>query len=294
MKIIATLLAVLVFFFSGLANGSDSRTLKGEFSISVRSGEGRNYPGGRAWYVVNKFGQNPDIDTAADEDLWDCPQLGADIIYPFMSTASTLYVSSDSDVDAAATTIDVVGLDANWDLQTETVTLGSDAGTGTTSVIVGAASDWIRVTSVRNSGGTATIGNVYVHDGTDAGGDGIPDDLSDVRGCFLIAHQRSEMVVYSVPRNFSGLIKAWNYGITPAAAGAAKAIDFHMKVREFGGVFQVRNVRGVITTGTSVALEPAEFGVMLEGKSDLVIHGLNASANDVNAFSSLDVLLMPK
>lgn len=293
MRITAILIAALVILFSGSAHGANDDNARDEFATSIVLGENTSV-GGRTWNVVNKFGQNPDIDTAADEDVWDCPELGADALYPFLTTASTLYVSSDSDADAAATTIDVVGLDANWDLQTETVTLGSDAGFGTTSVIVGAASDWIRVTSVRNSGGTATAGNVYVHDGADAGGDGIPDDLSDVRGCFLIAHQRSEMSIYSVPRNYVGIIRNWTYGITPASTGATKAIDFHMRVREFGGVFQVRNVRGLLTTGTSLVVEATPLGIMLPAKSDIAIRGLNASANDVNAFWSFDVVTVPR
>lgn len=296
--ILATLLVVAfgtasVSILSHGGSGRSSPTDIGrEFRIALALGD--VYSGSRAWSIVNKFGQNPDVDTAADEDIWDCPQLNALNEYPFLPSASTLYVSSDSDSDAAATTITVVGLDANWDPQMESVVLGSDAGTGTTSVQVGGASDWIRVTSVRNTGAAITVGNVYVHDGVDAGGDGIPDTLGDIRGCFLKEIQRSKMAIVSVPRNHVGLFRMWHYGLTPAKTGANKELDLRVRVREFGGIFQVRGTRGLMATGTSAMVEAMEFGPPIAAKSDLVIRAENANVNDINVFSAFDVIIVPR
>lgn len=52
------------------------------YSASLASGVLRNLPGGdvlrSGWFVVNKFGNNPDIGTATGPmDVWDGPSLGA-------------------------------------------------------------------------------------------------------------------------------------------------------------------------------------------------------------------------
>ena len=85
-----------------------------------------------------KFGRNGDIDTGAEEDVIN---QGGNIFYP--TTARTLsIVSADENDDSGSTgceSVTVVGLDANYDVATETVTLD-----GTTPVVT--TTSFIRAT----------------------------------------------------------------------------------------------------------------------------------------------------
>jgi len=77
-------------------------------------------------FIVNKFGRNSDIDTAAEETIWANGGM-----YTFPTAAQTLdVVSSDANDTSAGTgarTVEIQGLDGSYDAVTETVTM-----TGTT------------------------------------------------------------------------------------------------------------------------------------------------------------------
>ena len=81
----------------------------------------------RGAFHVIKFGTNNDVDGSL-ETIWDAGGL-----YTYLTTATTVTVTStDSDDSASgsgARTITVEGLDANYDLVSETLTVGGSAGT---------------------------------------------------------------------------------------------------------------------------------------------------------------------
>ncbi len=91
--------------------------------------------------TIFKFGFNPDID-ASLETVW--AQGG---LYTYLSSASTLYISSSSTADTAAGTgarnVTVFGLDADWNEVSVTVDLS-----GYTGVQLGTASNLIRVNRI--------------------------------------------------------------------------------------------------------------------------------------------------
>lgn len=94
-----------------------------DFSYNVSSGEevGKS--------IVNKFGGGCDAVTDTVTDVWDYGDTVP--VYPWPTTATITYISQK--VDQAAmrgATIEVQGLDANWDLSTQTIDLdGSDTTT---------------------------------------------------------------------------------------------------------------------------------------------------------------------
>ena len=100
---------------------------------------------------IFKFGFNPDIDNAL-ETVW--AQGG---LYTYLTSASTLYVSSSSANDTAAGTgaqnVTISGLDADYNEVSVTVDLN-----GQTAVQLGLANNWIRVNRgvVNTSGTTGT------------------------------------------------------------------------------------------------------------------------------------------
>ena len=109
---------------------------------------------------IFKFGFNPDIDDSL-ETIW--AQGG---LYSYLSSATTLYISSSSTADDAAgtgaRTATVSGLDANYDEVSVTVDLDGQNG-----VQLGSASNWIRVNRVTvNTAGSGgqNAGVIYVGD----------------------------------------------------------------------------------------------------------------------------------
>jgi len=141
--------------------------------------------------VIHKFGRN-DEPTAAD-DVWDCSEtaIGGPAVYPFQSSAFSLYASSDNAGDTSQT-ITVEGLDANWERVQEDVDLD-----GQNFELVGTASNWLRVFRAYNASATALLGNVYL--GLDATGTlGVPTNVATtLQACIQIGNGQTLMAIYT-------------------------------------------------------------------------------------------------
>lgn len=83
-------------------------------------------------YEINKFGRNPDVDAAAIETVWSAGGL-----YQWLTVDEPLTIASDSADDNAngvgLRTIELQGLDINWNEIEETVTLDGLTPVTTTS-----------------------------------------------------------------------------------------------------------------------------------------------------------------
>lgn len=95
-----------------------------DFYLAVAKGDFTGYS------KVSKFGRNASVKSSGYETIWDGSNL-----YPWPTAAETLEVaSSDNDDTSAGTgarTVEIQGLDSNWDPLTETVTMngGTDVTT---------------------------------------------------------------------------------------------------------------------------------------------------------------------
>ena len=119
-----------------------------DFFIAVAKGDYTGYSN------VSKFGRNPSVKSADYETLWDGSNL-----YPWPTAAETLnVVSTDADDSSSGTgarTVEIEGLDSNWDVLTETVSMN-----GTTNVTT--INSFLRVYRVR----VVTAGSTGVNEGT--------------------------------------------------------------------------------------------------------------------------------
>jgi len=84
------------------------------FGVSIQRGDINNFSG------IQKFGYNGSVGTSF-ETIWDG---GGD--YTFISSAGTATATS-SDTDDNTGTVEIQGLDSNYDLATETLTIGGSA-----------------------------------------------------------------------------------------------------------------------------------------------------------------------
>ena len=77
-------------------------------------------------YSVNKFGYNSDVPSNAFETVWDGSNL-----YTYVSTPGVATVTSTDTTDDNGGTVQVFGLDNNYNLVDETLTIGGAAGSVT-------------------------------------------------------------------------------------------------------------------------------------------------------------------
>lgn len=206
-----------------------------------------NVPGHTA---VRKFGHNSTVG-ATLEEVWDYS-----ISYTYMTTASTLYLSSDDAGDTQP--YEIQGLDSLWNYQTVT-----QEANGLTFVEI--PGEWIRVFRVKNVGTTDNAGNIYVSDdNTDAGGDGIPDTASSVKAMITAGLNQTLMAIWAVP---DGNTKAYLTKFY-AATSSQKATEVHLYVRPYGGVFQIKKLITIFAGYSEISYD---FPLPIPAKSDVII-----------------------
>ena len=170
---------------------------------------------------VSKFGSNP-ATSSSDDTIWE---RGGDINWP--ATASVMKVSSSDDADNGGTatgmlTVTIEGLDANWDLQSETVTL---KGT-TDTVTVGSYIRVFRAYGATFGSGLTNAGVIYVYTGADTAG--VPDVATTIYTTIAVGAGQTLQAAYSTPRNYVGYL----INTTASSSGAGPVtVACKLKVR---------------------------------------------------------------
>jgi len=224
---------------------------------------------------VEKFGENSDIDTAtAPEDIWS---YGG--IYTFSTTADIDSISSSSGSDT--TEITVQGLDENWALATQVVTLSGQTRVALTTPLIRCFRAW-------NSNSTDLVGTVYIYvNGSITGG--VPDTASDVRAIISIGAGQTEMCIYTVPAGKTGYF----YGgyVSMSRVGNNSAV-FTSRVRTFGGVFRVASRIACIGAGKSSWDYRYPFPLPLPEKTDILLRCDEVDANGSGVSGGFTILLI--
>jgi hypothetical protein len=199
----------------------DSEDLK-DFFLEVAKG---NIP---KYSFIAKFGATPEIDADDFETVWDVPKAA----YPWPTSAQTTTVSSNDTSDTSggtgARTIEVQGLDGNWDFQKETVTMN-----GTSNVTL--STQFFRVFRIK----VLTAGSQGTNDG-----DIDVKHGSTVIGRITEAVGQSLMAVFTIGRNQKGYLYEWHSEIGPKIGGTAdKTGRSYLQARTDGSVFQTKDYR---------------------------------------------------
>ncbi len=201
---------------------------------------------------MNKFGRNPDVG-ATQETAW-----GAGGLYPWPTSAEILKVSSsdaDDDGDPAgngARTIQLYGLDADYALQNETITMNGQASVAT-------ANSYIRVfrATVLSAGDSGwNEGTISVKNNADA------------VTLLTIEPKMSQtlMALFTIPAGYTGYILSWY-----VATGLAKVTSALLCVRPFGQVFQLKRY---IELYQSSYQERFDFPNPIPEKSDITLRAM--------------------
>jgi hypothetical protein len=225
-----------------------------------------------------KFGFNPLVVDSL-ETVW--AQGG---LYTYLSSASTLYISSSStDDDVAGTgarTATVSGLDANYNEVSVTVDLD-----GQTGVQLGDASNWIRVNRIivdtAGSGGQ-NAGVIYVGDEASPSS-GVP---SNKYATVAIGDNQTLMALWTVPRGYTAYLHETH--ITVATEANNKYAIVTVLAKPEGGVF---NIKDKFTTVLDTVTQKYNFPLKFSEKTDIEVRAIGSSSNANIAISAgLDIV----
>jgi hypothetical protein len=188
---------------------------------------------------VYKFGNNPAVANSV-ETVWSEGGL-----YSYLSAATVLKVSSSSTNDASAgtgaRTVELFGLDGDYNEISETVTLNGQTAVNTTQ-------SYLRINRmiVRSAGsGEANAGNIYAGTGTVT--TGVP---ANKYATIAVGDNQTLMGLWTVPAGYTAYLL--QYDVSNGTTSNTPAVcKLSLVARPHGEVFQVKDVKS-LTTGMHI------------------------------------------
>ena len=220
-----------------------------------------------------KFGFNSDIDDSL-ETVW--AQGG---LYSHPSSASTMTVSSSSTADTSAgtgaRTVEIFGLDSDYNEVSETITLNGQTAVTTTNT-------YIRMNRavVRSAGsGEQNAGVIYVGTGTVTAG--VP---ANKYATIAVGDNQTLMCVWTVPAGYTAYLSQTD--VTVATTQNNKYCTTSIVARPYGEVFQVKDR---FVKAESSHTQTYSFPLEFTEKTDIEIRAIGDSAGaDIAISAGLD------
>lgn len=216
---------------------------------------------------IFKFGNNTTVGNSL-ETIW-----AEGGLYSYLSAATVLKVSSSSTADTSAgtgaRTVELFGLDTDYNEINETITLNGQTAVNTTK-------EYLRINRmiVRSAGsGGANAGVIYAGTGTVT--TGVPANVyASVNG--VTGANQSLMALWTVPAGYTAYLLQYDIsnGTTSNTPAVCKLI---LAVRPYGEVFQSKDVKS-LTTGMHIE-ETFPIPIKIEEKSDIEVRALSSSAS---------------
>lgn len=222
--------------------------------------------------IVNKFGTNSDIDTATvPEDIWE----GGGPYTGFASNAETLQVFSSSASDTSAgvglRTLRITGLDSNYNVISETVTLN-----GVTPVTT--SQSFLRAHTATGLTGDANVGDITIRQST---------TTTNVMLTMLAGRAQSNCSAYTIPAGYTAYMRFLHVSVRGSVTAS---LDGYIWTRTFGQIFRSRRP---FTSTSSYRLQDYIYGgLSFSEKSDIVLRISSSSANNVSLNGGYDLLLI--
>ena len=213
--------------------------------------------------LIHKFGANYDIDdTSTPETVWSVSNA-----YPWdsLATDQTLYCLSTAAGDT--NDLEIQGLDANWNLQTEVITL-----TGTTAVTT--TNTFLRVFRMRYLGTSANTGTVTVR---------VTSGTGTIVGQIDADIGQTLMAIYSVPAGHTAYLMG---GDITVDANKVAQLDF--KIRLFGEFFRTQHTAEV----TGIYDKTFRMPLPIPEKSDIDVMVSTVASPNTRASANFDLILV--
>lgn len=206
---------------------------------------------------VNKFGHNSAVGITAWETVWD-----GNNTYTYIDTAGTATVTS-SDSDDNGGTVKVSGLDANYQLIDETLTIGGSAGTKSFYRV-------FRAQMVTANTGTENQGTVTV--------------TVDSKSAAIISPEIGQtlMAVYTIPRGYKGYL-------LQVDTGSSKDLEHEIRfvIKHNGGVWNTKSYH--TQRGGFTALK-FEIPIEIPAEADVEVKAIASATSSVSA--GFEILLV--
>lgn len=235
--------------------------------------------------VVNKFGRNVDVDTGTvPEDLF-YHATGATTYAGFPSTGSAEQLEvfsgsvNDTSAGSGARTVTVFGLDSNYNMISETITLN-----GTTSVF--STQSFIRA----HTAYVATSGGTVANSNTNAGDITIRMRTTTTVVFLIIptGYNQTNNAGYTIPAGYTGILKRIHGGIR---SNLASVVEVALWVRQYGKAPRLR--RPTTMTNTGELDDTMWGGIVFPEKTDLHIRITSASTSNLEVVGGYDLLIVP-
>ena len=222
-----------------------------------------------------KFGFNPDVDDS-EETVW--AQGGS---YSYLSSSSVLKVSSSSTADdsagTGARTVQLYGLDADYNEINETVTLDGQTAVNTTN-------SFLRINRmvVRSAGtGEKNAGVIYAGTGTVTAG--VP---ANKYATIAIGDNQTLMALWTVPAGHTAYLLQKD--LTVATAQNNKYATIRLVARPEGEVFQTKDKH---VLDNNVLHQKYDTPLKFEEKTDIEVRCVgDSSGANISVSAGLDIV----
>lgn len=254
-----------------------------EFFMEIQKGNVYGYSS------VNKFGQAIDVDASDPTDLWD----GADggltptstkVWVPPTQARVHALVSSDAADTAAGTgarLVEVQGLDANWEFQTEEVILNGTTPVNTTNSYLRIFR--MKVTSVGSGGANAGI--IKATAATDA----------TVTAAIQTGVNQTLMAIYTIPADHTGYLYSY-YCSVDRSAPSNVSFDVQLLVKpdasQSDAPFQVKHRNGLYINGASYVNQVFQSPLKITEMSDVKLQAIDCTDANTQVSGGFHIVLV--
>jgi len=220
--------------------------------------------GVRGHSVVNKFGANFDIDTGTDpESVWTGGGL-----YPWssLSTEQTIYCISTSSSDT--NTLEIEGLDNDFNIQIETITM-----TGLTAVAT--TNKFRRIYRMKYNGGSVNVGTITAR---------VTSGTGTVVAQVDAGYSQTLMAVYTVPANHTAYMLCLDASLNKAEDG-----NLRLYQRPYEESFKIAHMAEIYESSYRY-----DFPIPLKftEKTDLDMRLADVETNNTRCTSNFALLLV--
>ncbi len=199
---------------------------------------------------IHKFGLNTAVGSSF-ETIWDGNNL-----YTYASAGTATATSSDTDDNTG--TVEIQGLDENYDLATETLTIGGSAGSTTFSRV-------FRAFMKTANTGNANVGDISI------------TVSSTTVAKIQTGYGQTLMCVYTVPRNYVAYLMQIDVG---SSKDLENEIRFITKEISNGNVW---NTKAFVTTRGGFIEKNYIVPVKIEEKTDIELQGKASATSAISA-----------
>ena len=228
-----------------------------DWTINISAGavDGTSY--------IEKFGMNVDVDSNK-ETIWDGGE-----IYSYISTAETVAVTSTAGADSAAgtgaRTVEIQGLDADYNVVLETLTIGGAAGT----------TEFIRIFRAK----VVTAGTSGINEGTISV---TSSDTSTVlaqigvdgTGSNAAGRGQTFMSLYTVPAGKTAYLTQWTVGCGKQNTDAVATF----LARPEDGAW---NAKDIITVSATTYAKDYKIPLQFTEKTDIEVRAYSTTNNSL-------------